>query len=80
MSKKKQLKEEEAEDVTEEATEEESVEEEVSEEELEVDEVEIDGKMYFATDDKNGTLYSVDEDGDIGDEIGYLKNGKAFFS
>ena len=72
--------EEEAEDVTEEATEEESVEEEVSEEELEVDEVEIDGKMYFATDDKNGTLYSVDEDGDIGDEIGYLKNGKAFFS
>ena len=51
-----------------------------SEEELEVDEVEINGKLYFATDDKNGVLYDVDEDGDIGDEIGYLKNGKAFFS
>ena len=54
--------------------------EDESEEELEVDELEINGKLYFTTDDKNGILYSVDEDGDIGDEIGYLKNGKAFFS
>ena len=68
----------EEEDEEEEAEEEEAEEEE--DEELEVDEIEIDGKLYFTTDDKNGTLYSVDEDGDIGDEIGYLKNGKPFFS
>ena len=73
----------EEEDEEEEAEEEEAEEEEAEEEEdeeLEVDEIEIDGKLYFTTDDKNGTLYSVDEDGDIGDEIGYLKNGKPFFS
>ena len=70
--------EDEDEEITEEDNEED--EEEISEEELEVDEVEIDGKIYFTTDDKNGVLYSVDEDGDIGDEIGYLKNGEPFFS
>ena len=68
------------EEAEEEAEVEEEAEEEEEDEELEVDEIEIDGKLYFTTDDKNGTLYSVDEDGDIGDEIGYLKNGKPFFS
>ena len=58
----------------------EDVVEESSEEEEEVEEIEIDGKMFFTTDDKNGKLYAADEDGDPGDEVGYLKNGKAFFS
>jgi len=53
---------------------------EISEEELEVDEIEINGKLYFTTDENDGILYDVDSDGDIGDEVGCLKNGKAFFS
>ena len=59
---------------------EESEYEEEEEEELEVDEITINGKEYFTTDEKNGILYEMDEDGDIGDEVGYLKNGKPFFS
>ena len=50
------------------------------EEELEVDEVKINGKLFFTTNEKNGVIFDMDEDGDIGDEIGYFKNGKAFFS
>ena len=50
------------------------------EEELEVDEITINGKEYFTTDERNGILYEMDKDGDIGDEVGYLKNGKPFFS
>jgi hypothetical protein len=80
--------EEEVEEVEEEEVEEEEVEEEdevneieeESDEEEEVEELDIEGVKYYATDSKNGILYEFMEDGDIGDEIGYLKNGAVFFS
>ncbi|MGI9554991.1 MAG: hypothetical protein ACR2M6_03365 [Vampirovibrionia bacterium] len=48
-------------------------EEEEEDEEEEVFEYEYKGKMYFATDEVNGTLYSCVDD-DIGDEVGKIEN------
>jgi hypothetical protein len=47
--------------------------EEEDEEEEEVFEFEYKGKMYFATDEVNGTLYACVDD-DIGDEVGKIEN------
>jgi DNA polymerase III gamma/tau subunit len=45
--------------------------------ETEVYEVTIRGTKYFTTDSKNGTIYAMDENGDVGDEVGQFKNGIA---
>jgi hypothetical protein len=73
--------EEEEEEEVEEVEEEEvvEVEEEVEEEEEEVSEVVIKGKKYYTNDEQNGTIYTIGFDGDVGDEIGVFKNGKAVF-
>ena len=49
-------------------------------EELEVEEIEIKGVTFYCTDENNGILFEYGEDGEIGDEIGYLKKGSVFFS
>ena len=51
-------------------------EEEVAEE---VVEIFYENKKYYATDEQNGIVFSVNEDDDIGDEIGKIKNGKIKF-
>ena len=73
--------EEEEEEVEEEEVEEEEVEAVASleDEEEEVFEVEIDDVSYFTNNDENGVLYAVDENGDPGNKVGYLKDGEPFF-
>ena len=77
----------EAEEETEEEEEEEEAEEEEAEseeeDELEVSVLEIDGKEYYVSDEVNGEIFSIikqDDEEDIGDKIGFFKNGVAFFS
>ena len=65
---------EEAEEVEAEETEVEKVEDD---QETEVYEVTIRGTKYFTTDSKNGAIYAMDENGDVGDEVGQFKNGIA---
>ena len=48
----------------------------VEEEEDEVIEVTIKGKTYYTTDEKNGIIYDLDENGDISVEVGKYSNGK----
>ena len=72
--------EEEEEDDEDEAEEEEEDDEAEDDEELEVEEIEIEGVTYYCTDENNGILFECGEDGEIGDEIGYLKKGSVFFS
>jgi len=50
------------------------------EEELEVDEWKYKGAQYYITDRANGRIFEYLEGGDIGEEIGYLKKSKVFFS
>jgi len=52
-------------------------EEEEEEEEEGVFEIEIDGVSYYTTDEENGTLYSIDVNGDPDVYVGKLENGKA---
>ena len=51
-----------------------------SEEEEEVEEISIDGKLYYTTNSDNGIIFEYLENEEIGNEIGYLKNGKLFIS
>ena len=53
--------------------------EEITFEEEGVFEIEVEGVTYFTTDETNGDLYEVDENGDPGDKIGILSNGEAVF-
>ena len=62
---------------------EEEVDDEDEEDDMEVEDVTINGVVYLTTSLKNGTIYKIDEDGEIledknGDwiEAGYYKNGK----
>jgi hypothetical protein len=48
-------------------------------EEEEVFEIEIDNVTYYTENEENGNIYSVDENGDPGNKIGYLKDGEPFF-
>ena len=49
------------------------------EEEEELFEIQI-GVTTYATDNEiNGKIYALVEDGDVGDKVGYFKDGKAFF-
>lgn len=67
-------------EVDEETQEEEEVEEEEEEEEGdEVFEVTIQGKTYYTSNEQNGTIYDVDENGDVSMEVGVYKNGVATF-
>jgi hypothetical protein len=83
-----EVEEEDAEEVEEEEEEEEVEEEEVEEEETkeeeeeegdEVFEVTIQGKTYYTSNEQNGTIYDVDENGDVSMEVGVYKNGVATF-
>ena len=75
-AKEEEEEEEEAEE--EEAEEEEAKEEEEEAEEEEVFEIEIDDITYYTSDIENGKLYKND-DGEVGDEVGHLKDGEAYF-
>ena len=70
--KKEGEEEEEGEEVEEE-------EEEGEEEEDEVFEVDIQGKVYYTTNEQNGTIYDVDENGDVSLEVGVYKDGTPTF-
>ena len=50
------------------------------EEEIDVEEIELEGKKYYTTDKDNGIIYEYLEDGEIGEEIGRLEEGKLFLS
>ena len=67
--------EEEEEEVEEEAVEEE--EEAVEEVEEEVYEITIKDKKYYTSNETDSIIYSITDDGDIGDEAGVFKNGVA---
>ena len=46
----------------------------------EVFEITIAGKAYYTTNEKNGKIYAVDADEEVGDEIGAFVNGKPVFN
>ena len=71
--------EEEPEQEEEEVVEDTQEEEGEEEEEEGVFEIEINGVTYFTDDEKNGTIYSVDQNGDPDQEVGTFKNGKPTF-
>lgn len=73
-------KEEEQYETTERADEGESSVEDDEDEDEEVMEIIIKGKTYYTTDDQNGVIYDLDEDGEISVEVGYFKNGKHYFN
>ena len=50
------------------------------EEEEELFEIEIDDKTYCTNNEENGFIYELDENGDVGEVIGYLKEGEPFFN
>lgn len=64
----------------EEDDEEEEEQNEEDEEVVGVFEIEIDDKAYFTTDEINGTLYEIDDDGEPGNEVGKLNNGSPVFN
>lgn len=59
--------------------EEEEDKKEAQDEEEEVFEIEIDDVTYYTENEENGNIYAVDENGDPGNKIGYLKDGEPFF-
>jgi len=73
------------EDEEDEDKEEEDDEEDEDDEGMEVEDIEIDGESYVTTSQENGTIYKVDEDGELvedekGDYVkaGYFKDGISF--
>ena len=48
-------------------------------EEEEVEEIEIEGSTYYVTNKINGTIYEMLPEEDVGDKVGEIKDGKAFF-
>jgi len=60
-------------------TEKEKEEIEEQEEEQELFEIELNGKTYCTDNEQNGKIYELVDD-DIGDQVGYFKNGKSFFT
>ena len=59
---------------------EEVVEEVVEEEDEELIEIEIDDLTYCTNDEDNGFIYELDNYGNVGEVIGYLKDGEPFFN
>jgi len=64
----------------EEVVEEEEAEEEEEEEGEEVYEVTIKGKTYYTTNESNGTIYSIDVNGELDSEVGKFVNGAPVFN
>ena len=52
------------------------VADEVEEEFIEID---IDDVTYCTNNEENGFIYELTEDGDVGEKVGYLKDGEPFF-
>ena len=78
-NEEEEVEEEEEEEVEEEEEEVgEEEEEEVGEEEEEVFMIELDGVHYYTSDDTNGDIYSIGEDEDVGDKVGYFKDGEPY--
>ena len=71
--------EEEVEEEVEEEEEEEEVEVEEEKEEEELFEIEIDDVNYCTNNEENGFIYQMTSDGDVGEKVGYLKQGEPFF-
>jgi hypothetical protein len=73
-------------EVEDEAKEEDEVETEKSasedeeEEEEELIEIEIDDVTYCTENEDNGFIYELDKDGNVGESVGYLKDGEPFFN
>lgn len=57
----------------------EEVLDEDDEEEEELIEIEIDDITYCTNDENNGLIYQLDKEGNVGEKIGYLKDGEAYF-
>ncbi len=74
-----EVEEEVEEEAVEEAKEAKEEEPEPEPEEDEVYEVTINKKIYYTTNEKNGTIYDVDENGDVSIEVGQYKDGKPTF-
>ena len=55
-------------------------EEEKEEEEEEVFEIEIEDKSYYTNDEENGIIYAALPNDEVGDKVGYLKDGEPFFT
>ncbi len=55
-------------------------EEEEAEEEEEVFEIEIDDKTYYTNNEENGIIYEALPNDEVGEKIGYLKDGEPFFT
>ena len=62
-----------------EAKEEDEEEDEDEDEDEELIEIEIDDITYCTNDEDNGIIYELDNDGNVGKKIGYLKDGEAYF-
>jgi hypothetical protein len=62
-----------------EAEEEQADEEAEEEEEEELMEIEIDDITYCTNDEENGFIYNLDKDGEVGEKVGYIKDGEPFF-
>ncbi len=61
-----------------EASDNEEQQEEADEEE-EVEEIEIDDVTYYTNNEENGFIYESTEDNDVGEKVGYFKDGEPFF-
>ena len=53
---------------------------EEEEEEEEVFEIEIDDKTYYTNNEENGIIYEALPNDEVGEKIGYLKDGEPFFT
>ena len=49
------------------------------EEEEELIEIEIDDVTYCTNDENNGIIYELDNEGNVGKKVGYLKDGDVYF-
>jgi hypothetical protein len=58
----------------------ETEEEEEEAEEEEVFEIEIDDKTYYTNNEENGIIYEALPNDEVGEKIGYLKDGEPFFT
>ena len=79
-SEEEEAEEEDEEEEEEEEVAEEKEEEEEEEEEEEVFEIEIDDKTYYTNNEENGIIYEALPNDEVGDKIGYLKDGEPFFT
>jgi len=76
----KKEEEEDEQEEEEEEEEEEEQEEEEEEEEEELFEIEIENVTYCTNNEDNGIIYELEKDGNVGKQIGYLKDGEAIFT